>query len=345
MNATAESPQQRLDALHRWLRERLGAVFELAPASADASFRRYFRVTDGSETLIAMDAPPEREDCRPFIAVARDFAQAGLSVPEIHDADVARGFVLMSDLGRRLYLDALNPDSVERLYGDALGALATLQARAPVQYRPPAYDRTLLAAELQLFPQWYLGRHRRLELDERARLELTQAFDLLIEQALAQPVVCVHRDYHSRNLMVLAQGNPGILDFQDAVMGPITYDLVSLLRDCYIRWPQSQVETWALEFHRLASQCGLSNEVDEQRFLRWFDWMGLQRHLKAVGIFARLFHRDGKTGYLGDIPRTLEYVRDVAGRYPELAYVHQLAARALEQEYRHDGAATPSAAS
>ena len=310
---------ERTRQLRDWLTATLGrAPDALRPASSDASFRRYFRFDHDGGTLIAMDAPPEREPCDTFVRIARLFAGFGLHVPEVLAEDHEHGFLLLSDLGDTPYLDMLDEYSVERLYGDALGALVTLQVSRPGNDGLPAYDERLLRAELALFSEWYLSRHRGLK---DAEASLAPVYELLVANALEQPRVCVHRDYHSRNLMVVDANNPGILDFQDAVMGPVTYDLVSLLRDCYIAWPRERVEEWALGYFELAIQSGILRErqVDERQFLRWFDLMGVQRHLKAAGIFARLNYRDAKPGYLDDIPRTLGYVRDVAGRYPELA--------------------------
>jgi aminoglycoside/choline kinase family phosphotransferase len=304
-----------------WLARHCPAPVEgFEPASEDASFRRYFRVRTPEGSLILMDAPPAREDMRPFVEVARHFHAIGLNVPELVAVDLEQGFLLLSDLGDRLYLDALSEATVERLYGDALGALLIIQGLGDTGALP-AYDRDLLLAEMGLFRDWLVGRHLGMTLDDAGRAMLSAAFDLLADSALEQPQVCVHRDYHSRNLMVTARNNPGILDFQDAVTGPVTYDLVSLLRDCYIAWPRARVEDWALGYKELAEQGGVlvRDAHDEETFLRWFDWMGVQRHLKAAGIFARLLHRDGKPGYIGDIPRTLGYVVEVCDRYPELA--------------------------
>lgn len=320
---------QRIEQLDNWLREALGqSQFTLAPASADASFRRYFRVRFDGQSRIVMDAPPEKEDIAPYLHVARTFHAIGLNVPEILAEDRAQGFLLLTDLGSTQYLDVLDEQSMGRLYGDALGALATLQACGPRGDELPPYNRELLWQEMELFRQWYLGRHLGLELSEAEHKLLDESFELLAASALEQPRVCVHRDYHSRNLMV-CEHNPGILDFQDAVIGPVTYDLVSLLRDCYIAWPREVVEDWALGYLELALQSGIIKECDEARFLRWFDLMGVQRHLKATGIFARLNHRDGKPGYLGDIPRTLGYIREVSARYPELEPLHGLLADRL----------------
>lgn len=322
---------QRLEELQQWLKNELGlGNFEITPASSDASFRRYFRVTfaDG-ESRIVMDAPPDQEDSHPFVRIARRLYGIGLNVPEILAEDLKKGFLLLSDLGTTQYLGVLDENNVERLYGDALGALAVLQACGPDAEELPHYNRTLLMAEMELFREWFVGKHLVIELSESEQTLLNESFSRLAGLALEQPQVSVHRDYHSRNLMVCAH-NPGILDFQDAVFGPVTYDLVSLLRDCYIAWPRERVEAWALGYHKLALQHGILREPDEAQFLCWFDWMGVQRHLKAIGIFSRLNHRDGKPGYLGDIPRTLRYVSEVTERYPELEPLHDF----IEQRVR-----------
>jgi aminoglycoside/choline kinase family phosphotransferase len=311
---------QRIEQLKQWLEKELEfRDYTLTPASSDASFRRYFRVVHNGENLIVMDAPPEQEDSRPFIKVSGLLFDAGLHVPEVIDDDLEQGFLLLSDLGSEPYLDALNESSVERLYGDALGALATIQTCAADEL--PPYDRGLLLREMELFREWLVSKHLGITLDAEQNRMLDAAFTLLADNALAQPQVFVHRDFHSRNLMVTTRNNPGILDFQDAVRGPVTYDLVSLLRDCYIEWPRARVQEWALGYQELALQTGILREEheDPQQFLRWFDLMGVQRHLKAAGIFARLNHRDGKPGYLADIPRTLGYVAGMSGHHPGLA--------------------------
>ncbi|OGI39006.1 MAG: aminoglycoside phosphotransferase [Candidatus Muproteobacteria bacterium RBG_16_62_13] len=296
--------------------------YDLRPASADASFRRYFRVTLGGESYIVMDAPPEKEDSRPYVAIAQRLHALGLNVPRLLEFDLGQGFLLLSDLGERLYLPYLSEATVERLYGDALGALIVLQtgtyAEGGIPGFLPDYDEALLLRELELFRDWYLVRHLGLALSRSQQHVLEDAFGILIRSARAQPQVWVHRDYHSRNLLVTGQNNPGIVDFQDAVRGPVTYDLVSLLRDCYIAWPRARVEDWVKGYHDLARQSGIPVGEDDVQFLKWFDLMGVQRHLKASGIFARLHHRDGKPGYLADIPRTLGYVLEVAARHPEL---------------------------
>ncbi|MCP5141520.1 MAG: phosphotransferase [Chromatiales bacterium] len=314
---------ERLAGINRWLTEELGfGEFHIAPASADASFRRYFRVTREGQSLIVMDAPPDKENTGPFRTVAKAMFDIGLNVPEIIEADVGNGYLLLGDLGTQTYLPNLNTQSVDGLYGDALNALITLQGKiaADAPFLPP-YDHKLLMFEMSLFKDWFLGRHLGVELDAAQTDAWNAVCATLAASALEQPKVAVHRDYHSRNLMITAVNNPGIIDFQDAVAGPITYDLVSLLRDCYIAWPRARVETWAQGYRRRAVDAGLlhAETVDAATWLRWFDLMGVQRHLKAIGIFARLNHRDGKPGYLGDIPRTLGYVIDVCSRYPQLA--------------------------
>lgn len=310
---------ERLAALHGWLSGEVGLPdFTIEPVSGDASFRRYFRVVEASgEKWVAMDAPPEREDCRPFVKIAEQLRSLGLHVPGIRAQQLERGFLLLEDLGAIHYLDVLNDSTVDRLYGDALGALAVVQACGPTAGLP-AYDAELLLQEMTLFGEWLMQRHLGIRLDIAKEQILHEAFDLLIESALEQPRVCVLRDYHSRNLMVASSPNPGILDFQDAVNGPVTYDLVSLLKDCYIDWDPARVRSWAVGYFQLALQSGVLQENHEEKFLRWFDLMGVQRHLKAAGIFARLHVRDGKPGYLGDIPRTLNYILKLEPAYPEL---------------------------
>ncbi len=318
MTAPAIQDDPRRRQLEAWLRDDLGLAFTgIAPASADASFRRYFRLRlpDGSSRIV-MDAPPAHEDTGPFRRIAALLAGMGLHVPQVLAADTGRGFLLLSDLGERTYLPALNDATADALYGDALDALRILQAHGPADL--PPYDHALLMQEMALFRDWFLGTHLRLTLDDGEQALLERTFAALAGSALEQPVVIVHRDYHARNLMV-SDPNPSILDFQDAVMGPVTYDLVSLLRDCYIAWPRERVEAWVREHHARLRAEGLLDGVDAATFLHWFERMGIQRHLKAIGIFARLNHRDGKPGYLGDIPRTLGYVREAAPRHSDLA--------------------------
>ena len=309
---------ERMVQLERWLESVLGTSgFVITPASTDASFRRYFRVTYDDISRIAMDAPPEKEDCRPYIKVARAFLSLGLNVPHIFESDLEQGFILLGDMGVRCYLDVLNETNVVQLYGDAMEVLMTLHTRneARAEVFPP-YDQTLLMYEMELFREWYLEKRLGLTLHREHHKALDDTFKILNVSALEQPRVWVHRDYHSRNLMVVDDNNPGILDFQDAVIGPVTYDLVSLLRDCYVRWPDDRVETWAGEYYLRLKDAGVINGIGGSQFMRWFDLMGVQRHLKATGIFSRLCIRDGKSGYLQDIPRTLGYVSDISGRYP-----------------------------
>ena len=300
-------------------------LIRMAPASSDASFRRYFRVWHDSQTLIVMDAPPDKENCRPFVAIAHALRGLGLNAPEVLDGDLDQGLLLLTDLGSRQYLAELNESSVPGLYGDALDALARLQTGGdPDSSLLPCYDTVLLQREMALFSDWFLGRLLSLELSKEEQRILDQTFATLAGNALEQPRVWVHRDYHSRNLMVTDPDNPGVLDFQDAVAGAVTYDLVSLLRDCYVAWPRPQVEAWALDHRARLRALGMAGLDDADQFLRWFDLMGVQRHLKAIGIFARLNLRDGKPGYLRDIPRTLGYVLELAQRYPELAGLREL---------------------
>lgn len=321
-----DKDMQRLQLLKTWLATDVGiASFQIEPASSDASFRRYFRVRpdtadgDSSESLIVMDAPPTHEDTGPFLKIARMLLDYGVNVPVIKHIDVERGFLLLSDLGSIQYLERLNTENVDQLYADAMDSLFKLQLHGPRQPGElPPYDHALLMREMELFREWYLQKHLGLSLTPDQHEMLDHTFELLAESALEQPLVCVHRDYHSRNLMITSDNNPGVLDFQDAVIGPVTYDLVSLLRDCYIAWPRERVETWALNYLGRAREANIIKESDQQRLLRWFDLMGVQRHLKASGIFARLNYRDGKPGYLKDIPRTLSYVADVSKRYAEL---------------------------
>lgn len=301
--------------------------FSLAPASADASFRRYFRITlsDGS-TRIVMDAPPEYEDCRPFIKVAALLRDAGVHVPEIHAQDLAQGFLLLSDLGTTTYLDVLDADTAPALYRDANAALVAIQ-RASRRGILPDYDRALLARELDLFPDWYVARHLGVTLDAQQQASLRTVFAKILDNNLAQPQVFVHRDYHSRNLMVAGKAhpaNPGIIDFQDAVFGPITYDLASLYRDAYIRWEEAQELDFVIRYWEMARAAGLPVHDDFDAFYRDYEWMGAQRQLKVLGIFARLSQRDGKHGYLKDMPTVATYLRRTCARYGEFAPLARL---------------------
>lgn len=293
------------------------------PASSDASFRRYFRLQGDSESFIVMDAPPAQEDCLVFVRIAGYLEAMQLNAPRILEADPERGFLLLTDLGTTQYLDSLknNRKNAPAMYADALAALARIQERgAAYQALLPPYDEELLRFELSLFHDWLCGNHLGIEFDADAEAAWQDVCTLLVKNALDQPQVFVHRDYHSRNLMVTASNNPGILDFQDAVEGPLTYDLVSLLKDCYIRWPSEQLRRWVLDFYAGLDEATVGL-VDQKQFTHDFELMGVQRHLKAVGIFARLNHRDGKPDYLHDIPRTLNYIVELLPRYAELEFL------------------------
>jgi N-acetylmuramate 1-kinase len=314
----------RVQQIRDWLTGELGlSLVRLEPASADASFRRYFRAwaADGT-TRVVMDAPPDKEDIGPFLKVAALLEGCEVHVPHVHAADSARGLVLLEDLGSELYLTQLRAAAdADALYADALQALLHIQLRGREAARLlPPYDRAALEREMALMPEWFCGRHLQLTLDDTDRGVLAESFEFLTLAALAQPTVFVHRDYHSRNLMLLPSRNPGIIDFQDALAGPVGYDLVSLLKDCYIDWPRARVEGWVSAYRAQLVGTPALAAASEQEFLRWFDLIGLQRHIKVLGIFARLWYRDGKRGYLADLPRTFSYVQDAVRRYPELRH-------------------------
>ena len=314
----------RLNTLHAWLKALQPSwqldLDSLTPASADASFRRYFRIESkkpGFDTLIVMDAPPQHEPLDAFIQVDLLLSEAGLNVPKILEQNLVDGFLLLNDLGTKTYLAELNNETADDLYKDATHALVQMQKASKPDVLPN-YDEALLQRELDLFPEWYLRKHLQIELSALQETQIKQSFALIIENNLAQAKVYVHRDYHSRNLMVTAKNNPGVIDFQDAVYGPITYDASSLWRDAYIAWPEERVIDWVIKFWEEGRKAGLPMPNDFGQFYRDFEWMGLQRHLKILGIFARLFHRDGKDGYLKDIPLVLEYAIATANRYIEL---------------------------
>lgn len=312
----------RFIQLKAWLQSQLpSADFTIEPASADASFRRYFRVRCQGNSFIAMDAPPDKEDSHPFVRIAGYLVAMHLNAPRVLAENYSEGFFLLSDLGHTHYLAVLNPHNARQLYADAMQVLLQLQRFGAVYLSAlPPYDQRLLFNEMNLFRDWYLIKHLGIHLSAEQANVLDKAYAFLAEQALQQPRVFVHRDFHSRNLMYVPETgqNPGVLDFQDAVVGPLTYDLVSLLRDCYIEWPRAQIMDWVSDYHRKLHAAGLFSHVSLEQFVRWFDLMGIQRHLKASGIFARLNHRDGKPGYLNDIPRTLGYILQVGPEYPEL---------------------------
>src|ERR1700691_3505072 len=332
-----DASDSRLATLTRWVMEDLGfAGASIAPASVDASFRRYFRVTRGADSYIVMDAPPDKEDSGPFLKVARILGGLDLNVPMILARDMARGFLLLSDLGSRQYLDALAVDgAADELYADALKSLRTMQtAEAGLSQGLPRYDRPMLLREMELLPEWFLIRHLGLTIDARERAMLEELFECLVQAAVSQPACFVHRDYHSRNLLVTPENNPGILDFQDAVWGPVTYDLASLLKDCYIAWPPARVRQWVLEYRESLLEAGFKLDADAAAFMRWFDLTGLQRHIKVLGIFARLFYRDGKSQYLKDLPRVLDYARDTASSYAETAPFAAFIAKRIDPVFK-----------
>ncbi len=318
----ASAPDVRKDRLEQWAAGALGTrEFALARASEDASFRRYFRLTPatpwrGHASVIAMDAPPPREDCRPFVHVAELLIAAGVHAPAVLAQDLSLGYLLLEDLGDRTYLAALDPASAPSLYSDAIDALIRWQ-RSTRDGELPPYDEERLARELELFPEWYVAKHLGRTLAPAQTATLRKAFRAILDNNLAQPAVFVHRDYHSRNLMVVP-ANPGVLDFQDAVCGPITYDLVSLLRDAYVAWDEARQIDWAVRYWERARTARLPVAGDFGAFWRDFEWMGVQRQLKVLGIFARLAHRDGKRGYLEDMPRVMAYLRGACARYGTL---------------------------
>ena len=310
---------ERIHLLESWIKEQFPTQsFTLQPASADASFRRYFRIFFSDQTMIVMDAPPQHEDCEPFLRVAEILASSGVHVPAIVARNLERGFLLLSDLGNTTFLQALTDqqENADQLYNAATDALVKMQLSHHAESLPP-YDETLLRRELDLFPDWYIARHLQLNLNDNQQGVLHAVFAKILQNNLAQPRVLVHRDYHSRNLMVTTP-NPGIIDFQDAVFGPITYDLVSLLKDAYIRWDEERLLDWVIRYWEKARKAGLPVSNDFAAFYRDFEWMGVQRHLKVLGIFARLNYRDGKTMYLNDIPLVMEYLRKACERYLEL---------------------------
>ncbi|TDF82972.1 aminoglycoside phosphotransferase family protein [Pseudomonas sp. H9] len=323
----------RLQHLTVWLQEQLTLLFQkqgwgavpagnLTAASSDASFRRYFRWQAEGHSFIVMDAPPPQENCRPFVDIAHLLATASVNVPVIHAQDLERGFLLLSDLGTQTYLDVINADNADGLFDDAIEALLAFQ-QLPMEAPLPSYDVALLRRELELFPEWYVGRELAIGFTD-AQLALWQRVSaLLIDSALAQPKVLVHRDYMPRNLMQ-SEPNPGVLDFQDAVYGPVTYDVTCLFKDAFLSWPQARVEGWLKDYWQRAQAKGVPVQADFDAFYRASDLMGVQRHLKVIGIFARICHRDGKPRYLTDVPRFFAYIDEVIARRPELAELDEL---------------------
>jgi len=312
---------QRFDLLNEWLSKVLPhSHFKVTAIIGDASFRRYFRVQYGQESYIAMDAPPDKEDCRPFVAIARAFAKLNVQVPHIFAFDLEQGFLLLSDLGDNLYSNVLTADNVEQLYLKALADLTKIQACETIpNWDIPHFGKDFLEREWHLFQHWTVEKHWEKNLSVHEHYLLTDSFEILVNNSLSQPHVCVHRDYHSRNLLLLKDKAVGVLDFQDAVWGPITYDAVSLLRDCYIDWPREQIEKL---IHVFYEQCSLKHTSRDQ-FIYWFDLMGIQRHLKAIGIFSRLKHLYNRPNYLQYIPRGLNYVLQISENYNELNQFRQ----------------------
>lgn len=329
----------RLTQLKQWLAPELAGIYArnqwgpvpestLTAASSDASFRRYFRWQSQTRTFIVMDAPPPQENCRPFVDIAKRLTEAGLNVPQILAQDLERGFLLLMDLGTQTYLDVIGEHNAQQLFDDAIDALLDLQTKTDSQGLPN-YDQALLARDLGLFTEWYVGKHLGLSLTAEQQALWQQSCQLLIDSALAQAKVVVHRDYMPRNLMI-STPNPGVLDFQDAVIGPITYDVTCLFKDAFLSWPLAQVDAWLGVYWRKAKARNLNVAEDFAQFLRASDLMGVQRHLKVIGIFARICHRDGKPKYLRDTPRFFAYIQQVLERRPELAPLRQLLAQLKE---------------
>src|SRR5438128_5304502 len=325
----------RLQHLKVWLDEQLATLFTaqgwgavppatLTAASSDASFRRYFRWEGEARSFIVMDAPPPQENCKPFVDIALLLAKSGINVPIIYAEDLERGFLLLNDLGNKTYLDVIDGENADALFKDALQALLAFQ-QLPMDAVLPSYDVALLRRELELFPEWYVGRELGIKLDQEQLALWQRVSDLLIDSALAQPKVLVHRDYMPRNLM-LSEQNPGVLDFQDAVYGPVTYDVTCLFKDAFLSWPDARVHGWLKDYWHQAGKLGIPVQSDFEDFLRASDLMGVQRHLKVIGIFARICHRDGKPRYLGDVPRFFAYIEAVLARRPELAELGELLA-------------------
>ncbi|WP_085709222.1 MULTISPECIES: aminoglycoside phosphotransferase family protein [unclassified Pseudomonas] len=323
----------RLQHLKVWLDEQLATLFAeqgwgavppatLIAASSDASFRRYFRWEGAGRSFVVMDAPPPQENCKPFVDIAFLLAKSGINVPKIYAEDLDRGFLLLNDLGNKTYLDVINGENADALFSDALQALLAFQ-QLPMVAPLPSYDVALLRRELELFPEWYVKRELGIEFDATQQQQWQQVSDLLIDSALAQPKVLVHRDYMPRNLM-LSEPNPGVLDFQDAVYGPVTYDVTCLFKDAFLSWPEERVRGWLENYWQQATALNIPVQPDFEDFLRASDLMGVQRHLKVIGIFARICHRDGKPRYLADVPRFFAYIETVIARRPELAQLQAL---------------------
>jgi aminoglycoside/choline kinase family phosphotransferase len=323
----------RLQHLKDWLDEQLPKLFlaqgwgvippaTLTAASSDASFRRYFRWEGEGRTFIVMDAPPPQENCKPFVDIAHLLSKSGINVPKIYAEDLSQGFLLLNDLGRKTYLDVIDAQNADQLFADAIDALLAFQ-QLPMEAPLPSYDVALLRRELELFPEWYVKRHLGIEFDATQQTSWQRVSELLIDSALSQPKVLVHRDYMPRNLMI-SEPNPGVLDFQDAVYGPVTYDITCLFKDAFLSWPQERVARWLKLYWDKAGALGIPVQDDFDEFCRASDLMGVQRHLKVIGIFARICHRDGKPRYVADVPRFFSYIEAVLARRPELVELSNL---------------------
>lgn len=338
---------ERFELIQAWLpqlpRFAESELVDLAPASADASFRRYFRVRDAqsNETYIIMDAPPTHEDCRPFIKVSQDLSSIGVPVPEVLEQDLAQGFLLLTDLGNTTlmrFIAAADESAVDQAYRESLRVLAKLNAGSKnLQSSLPAYDDKLLNVEMSLFSDWLMADHLKMPMNHLQSIEWQKVNELLTRSALSQPKTYVHRDYHSRNLMVQPEGSIGVLDFQDAVAGPLNYDAVSLIRDCYVAWPVEQVAEWQRFYFLELKSHGLVVDADWHEFQKSMDLMGVQRHLKAAGIFCRLFHRDGKDGYLDDVPQTLQYIVQIASQYNDLSSLAKMVETQVIPNWSREG--------
>ncbi|MDE0309928.1 MAG: phosphotransferase [Acidiferrobacterales bacterium] len=319
----------RIKELIAWLSDVLeGDISSIQFASEDASFRRYFRIVHATRSYIAMDAPIEHMDIEVFVKIATKFLKSGINVPKIFEWSKEKGFALILDFGSTTYLDILTLSNADTLYTEAIDALIQLQLATSSEpdFLPP-YDARLLNKEMDLFRDWYLPQHKNQEITDEISDVLEHTFGILTSKALEQPRVWVHLDYHSRNLMFTDDHNPGIIDFQDAVLGPISYDLMSLLRDCYIVWPNYKLKQWIHLYLKKAEQSGMSIDFEPDQFIEWFDWMGIQRHIKVAGIFSRLCYRDGKRKFLDDIPTVMNYLESVSGKYRELEPLHKLVLR------------------
>lgn len=333
----SKKTDDRFMGLHRWVRAQFPCEeCDIIPLAGDASFRRYFRFKRGAESLILVDSPPQHEKTDAFVGIAKAFAAQGVQVPTILNADLSQGYLIISDLGDDLFSTQLNSSSVDGLYLAAMDALIKIQQTPRNAFDFPAYDETLLRAECQLFSEWYLGKMIKMTLSAREESILNSTYSRLIEMALSQPTTVVHRDFHSRNLLLLKDQQIGVLDFQDAVIGPITYDLASLLKDCYIGWPHSNVVNWAQRYLEKGKQSGVIQDVSMAQFLQWFDLMAVQRHLKCIGIFSRLSLRDNKAGYLENIPRLLDYILTACARHPQLNGLSKLLQSRVLKNESHD---------